>query len=285
MIGVFDSGNGGLVILRALRERLPERDIVYLGDHRHAPYGECGIDEIRALTGNGIDLLFELGCQVVIVACNTAAAAALRHLQQDWLPSVWPNRRLLGVFVPMVEAVAGVPWRAGATTPSGGGPRATVGVFATVRTVLTCAWRDEIHRLAPDIQVIQQQCPGLADMIEADADGDVVDAAVGQFASWLLARTSGEPDAVVLGCTHYALITDRFAAALPPTVRILDQPTEVARATQRYLRNHPEFAPMPGENGRTRFLSTGTGASVDRVAERFMGTPVAYEHLPTRLVA
>jgi glutamate racemase len=284
MIGVFDSGSGGLAILQALHRQLPDRDFVYLGDHAHAPYGNRSIDEIRALTRAGASELFEQGCRIVVVACNTAAAVALRQLQRDWIPASWPGRRLLGVFVPMVEAITGAPWDGKDAALPGGGPELTVGVFATPLTVLTCAWRDEIHRRAPQIHVVQQQCPGLAAMIEGDAPADDIDAAVGRFVTWLLARTSRVPDSVVLGCTHYSLIADRFAAALPAGVGIPDQPQIVAADLADYLGRHPGLD-RRRDGGTLRFLTTAQCATSSRLAERFLGHPVEYHEVPVRLVA
>jgi len=285
MIGVFDSGSGGLTVLRALGRRLPDRDFVYLGDHLNAPYGDRDMDEIGRLTLAGVAVLFEEGCRIVVIACNTAAAVSLRRLQQEWLPTAWPGRRLLGVFVPMVEAITGTPWNGVEPPLPDGGPRSTVGVFATPLTVLTRAWRDEIHRRAPHIEVVQQQCPGLAALIEADAPADALDDAVRQYVAWLLARTETVPDSVILGCTHYPLIADRFAAALPRGVRIHDQPQAVARSLARYLDRHPEFDRGRQGPGKLRFLTTAADATSSRIAARFLGCPVDYHQVPTRLVA
>lgn len=270
-------------MLHALRAALPDRDFVYLGDHAHAPYGERTPEEILALTCDAVDRLFALGCPLVVIACNTAAAVALRRLQQDWLPKAWPERRVLGVFVPMVEAITGVPWNGnGALVPP---VRAamTVGVFATPRTILTCAWRNEIRRRAPWVTVVQQQCPGLAALIEEDPPGDAVAGAVARHVAGLMPRLPGPLDAVVLGCTHYPLVAGRFADALPAPVRILDQPAEVARSLTGYLSRHPRFARRPGEDGAVRFLTTGDPARAGWRAARFLGEPATFEAVGTEL--
>ena len=169
MIGVFDSGHGGLTILRALVDRLPERRFLYLGDHAHAPYGDHTPDEIYALTIDNISRLFAHGCDLVLLACNTAAAVALRRLQQEWQPDAFPDNRVLGVLVPTVEAVTKVPWHI--KTPPPGAPRdgATVAIFATHPTVDSGAYPREIGFRAPAIRVVQQACPNLVAAIESAA--------------------------------------------------------------------------------------------------------------------
>jgi glutamate racemase len=227
------------------------------------------------LTRAGVNRLFDLGCGLVIIACNTAAAVALRQLQQDWLPAAWPDGRLLGVFVPMVEAVTGIPWQRTLGHCRGNRPVRTVGVFATTRTVLTCAWRREIRTRAPGVAVVQQQCPGLAGLIERGTPSADIDAAVRRFTAGLLGRLDKAPDAVVLGCTHYPLIVDRFSAALPPETRILDQPGAVARSLAGYLERHPGYDAVGG-SGRVRYHTTGDTGAARGLATRFLGAPVTF---------
>jgi glutamate racemase len=275
MIGVFDSGSGGLTVLQALRDALPDRDFIYLGDHRHAPYGVRTEGEINALTRFGVDHLFDLGCGLVIIACNTAAAVALRPLQRGWLQTTWPDRRVLGVLAPMVETITGVPWSGTPGRRRKGPPPRTVGVFATTRSVLTCAWRREIRARAPGVAVVQQQCPGLSTLIERGAPSADIDAAVGRFSAGLLGRLDTAPDAVVLGCTHCGLIADRFAAALPATSRILDQPGTVARSLADYLDRHPQTDADDG-SGRVHFYTTGDSGAASGLATRFLSAPVTF---------
>lgn len=275
MIGVFDSGSGGLTVLRALRDQLPERDFVYLGDHRHAPYGARRADQIEALTQAGVARLFGLGCGLVIIACNTAAAVALQPLQRNWLPTAWPDRKVLGVVAPMVESVAGVRWNGTPSRRRNGPPILTLGVFATTRTVLTCVWRRRIRARARGVTVVQQQCPGLAVMIERGAPAADIDAAVRRFTAGLLGRLDRAPDAVVLGCTHYPLIADRFAAALPATTRILDQPATIARSLAAYLERHPQCDRV-GRPGHTDYYTTGDPVAAGVPAARFLGEPVTF---------
>ena len=258
MIGVFDSGHGGLTVLRALIARLPEHGFLYLGDHGHAPYGEREDGEIYDLTRTNVTRMFDLGCRLVLLACNTAAAVALRRLQQDWLPGAYPNRRVLGVFVPMVEAVTDVPWQREAPPP--GAPRdgAVVGVFATRRTVASGAYPREIARRAPEIRVVQQACPGLVDRIEAGAAPADLEAAVAGHVTGLLAQLDGAvPDSVILGCTHFPLVAGAFVETLPAGVQMHSQPELVADSLAAYLLRHPGFEPPATPRAATRFLTTG----------------------------
>jgi glutamate racemase len=278
MIGVFDSGHGGLTVLEALIARLPERSFLYLGDHGHAPYGERGVEEIHDLTLANVERLFHEGCRLVLLACNTAAAVALRRLQQEWLPGAHPERRVLGVFVPMVEAVTEVPWQVQEAPP--GAPRepAVVGVFATRRTVASGAYAREIALRAPAIRVVQQACPGLVARIEAGAAPEVLAAAIAGHVAALMDRLDGRaPDSVILGCTHYPLVARAFAAALPAGVPVHSQPALVAESLAAYLARHPEFDAPAGPRQPTRFLTTGDPETAGTLAARFFGTPPIFQ--------
>ncbi len=278
MIGVFDSGHGGLTVLRALTMALPDRRFVYLGDHGHAPYGNRSPEEIYALTVQGVDRLFGLGCRLVVLACNTAAAVALRRLQQTWLPHAWPERRVLGVLVPMVEAITGMPWMADVPAGRHAGEPRTIGIFATQRTVDSEAFPREIGKRAPEVTVVQQACPELARLIEADAPRDVIAAAVRGYADGLMERLRGvPPSAVMLGCTHYPLVADAFAAALPPGVELLCQPTLTAKSLTAYLERHPELDAPGGEH--PSFHTTGEPGRVTPLATRFFGRPAPFRPL------
>jgi glutamate racemase len=282
MIGVFDSGHGGLTVLRALVARLPERVFLYLGDHRHAPYGEREDAEIIDLTRASVTRLFDRGCRLVLLACNTAAAVALRRLQQDWLPGAYPERRVLGVFVPMVEAVTEVPWHLEAP-PGGARPEpAVVGVFATRRTVASGAYPREIAKRAPQIRVVQQACPGLVGLIEAGAGAADLEAAIAGHVGDFMARLGGAaPDSVILGCTHYPLVAGAFQAALSSAgaedVRLHSQPELAADSLAAYLARHGEFDAPAAPRAATRFLTTGDPATVAALAKRFFGATLRFE--------
>lgn len=279
MIGVFDSGSGGLTVLRALERRLPDRPFVYLGDHGNAPYGDRKPEDIYRLTLAALEALFGLGCRLVVMACNTAAATGLRRLQQTWLPDRHPDRRVIGVLVPMVEAITGVPWQAETVAGQHRGEPRTVAIFATRHTVRTGAFVAEIAKRAPEVTAVQQACPALVRLIEAHAPEEALRRAVRRYAG-LLARRLGDvrPDAVILGCTHYPLVERFFAEALPG-IEILSQPEITARSLAAYLGRHPEFAadaPAP-----LRLYTTGAAPQVSTLASRFFGRAVHFEALPT----
>lgn len=276
MIGVFDSGHGGLTVLKALVRELPGQSFAYLGDHGHAPYGNREPDDIYALTLASLERLFGLGCRLVVIACNTAAATGLRRLQHHWLPVHHPDRRVLGVLVPMVEAVTGVPWMADVALSRPHGEARTVAIFATRHTVRSEAFVREIGLRAPEIEVVQQACPVLVDLIEREAPREVLARAIRRYVALLMRRLDGVPPAsVILGCTHYPLVADLFAAALPPGIEILSQPDITAKSLGAYLARRPEFA--TGGDGSVRFLTTGNPDRVTALASRYYGAPARFE--------
>lgn len=277
MIGVFDSGHGGLTVLKALRMRLPHETFLYLGDHANAPYGNRSEDEILCMTMAASETLFHLGCRLVIIACNTSAAIALRPMQQKWLPAFYPENRLLGVLVPMVEAITGVSWM-DMTADRPVRPSRTVAVFATQATVRTQAYPYEINKRAPEITVIQQACPLLASAIECGKDdaelSDLVQASVRK----LCYKIREVPDFVVLGCTHYPLVAHHFRRELPSQVTILDQPSTVAKSLAHYLERRPQFSTIGG-GSYSRFFTTGDPAVVSKLACRFSGEVLPFERV------
>lgn len=280
MIGVFDSGHGGLTVLRALAARMPEHGFVYLGDHANAPYGERDAEDVYKLTIENIERLFRMDCRLVILACNTAAAVALRRLQRTWLDEAWPGRRVLGVLVPVVEAIVRQPWHVEKPNIGPDAPSETVAIFATRRTVESRAYVGEILKRAPDVLIVQQACPGLVDAIEAGAPQDEIHGLVTGFVAELLKGMQGVlPDVAVLGCTHYGLVAKAFRNVLPPGTALLHQPDLVADSLADYLARHPEFRSDPEEAGRLEFLTTGNPAHVARVASRFYGAAAAFRAL------
>lgn len=279
-IGVFDSGHGGLTILSALTQRLPWEHFLYLGDHAAAPYGERSPQEIYERTQAAVELLFALDCRLVLIACNTAAAIALRRLQQGWLARHHPDRRVLGVLAPMVEALSGRSWTGSQPLRGGmqGASAESVAVFATRRTVESAAYPREVAARSPAVRIDQEACPGLAGAIEQDRPDADLQAMIASAVDALLARhAETPPEAAVLGCTHFPLVAGHFAAALPPTTRLLSQPQVVAAALRSYLARHPERSSGPGE---TRYLTTGRPAVVSQLATRFLGGPVRFLEVP-----
>ena len=278
MIGVFDSGHGGLTVLRALTHRLPRFDYVYLGDHAHAPYGARDVEAIYELTRDNVERLFSIGCRLVLLACNTASAVALRRLQQTWLPKFAPEHRVLGVVVPAIEAITEVPWHVTAPGDKAGAPPRTVTIFATRRTVESGSFPYEIGLRAPAIRVVQQACPGLVDAIETDRpDAEIARMVAGFVAQACAAPGGAAPDSAILGCTHYPLVARHFAAALPSGVEILDQPSIVAASLESYLKRHPEFDRPSAQSRPPRFFTTGDPARISPLATRFYGEAVAFE--------
>ncbi len=232
MIGVFDSGFGGLTVHRALIEALPERDFIYLGDHRNAPYGTRPPIEVLNLTCAAIDRLFDEGSTLVVLACNTASTVALRWIQQQWLPARRQSdgiaRNVIGVVVPTIEAATAL-----------AKPADTIAIFATRRTVETDSYPTEIRKRRPDLTVAQQSCPDLAGAIERGQPREDLRALVERYVAELLEERSIEPGCVILACTHYPLVADLFATALPAGVTMIHQPEATASALQSYLERHP----------------------------------------------
>lgn len=281
MIGVFDSGHGGLTVLRALVNHLPDQRFVYLGDHAYAPYGMRSEEEIYQLTRRRVAALIERGCRLVILACNTASAVALRRLQREWLPAHAPEARVLGVFIPVVEALTAQDWATRGPSPHAPPrPVRTVGILATRKTVESRAFPAEIKRRAAGISVIQQPCPRLAEAIEAGLEPEKLRDGVARYCEQLLAKAGrSRLDLVVLGCTHYPLLLEEFRAALPRGMRILDQPLLAAEALGAYLSRHPEFADPPGVGGGVTLLTSGDPDLIQPTAARFYPDVPAFQHL------
>lgn len=264
MIGVFDSGSGGLTVLESVSAALPEQDFLYFGDHDRAPYGSRSAADVYDFSKQAVDFLLSRGCRLILIACNTAAAVALRRMQQTWLPQRAPWARVLGVHVPLVEAITGTLWSDGPQHGRRASAR-TVGVFATPRTVASGSFLTEITARAPEIAVLQQPCPGLADAIEAHADARELQALVDGFAGELLAQPgAGRLEATALACTHYPFVAPQFRHALPAAVEVMTQPALVAEALRDYLRRHPQFD-RPG-TGRIELLTSGDPARVNGIA-------------------
>lgn len=268
MIGVFDSGFGGLTVHRALIEALPGRDFVYLGDNRNAPYGARPPIEVLNLTCAALERLFAEGCTLAVVACNTASTVALRWIQQQWLPVRRRDdgiaRNVIGIVVPTIEAATGQQ-----TNQS-----STIAVFATRRTVETECYPIEIRKRRPEMTVVQQACPELAGSIERGLPRHELRTLVDRYVRELLGKLGAAPECVILGCTHYPLVADLFAAALPPGVRMIHQPEATARALRVYLERHPEYDGSQG--GRRKFLSTGFSAEALPLIEKFWGDRVPF---------
>lgn len=266
-VGVFDSGLGGLTVHQAIAARMPDLPLVYLGDNAHTPYGTRTPDDIFDLTCRGVERLWAEGCDLVILACNTASAAALKRMQETWLP---PDKRVLGVFVPMIEALTERQW--GDNSPPREVEVKHVALFATPATVSSRAFQRELAFRAIGVDVEAQPCGGVVDAIE-DGDEMLAEALVASHVE-ALKRRMPYPQAAVLGCTHYPLMEQAFQKALGPGVRLFSQAGLVAESLQDYLRRRPEFA---GPGTRSRFLTTGDPARVSAKATQFLRHPIRFE--------
>ena len=266
-VGVFDSGLGGLTVLDAVARRLPEVPFVYFGDNAHAPYGVRDADDIFNLTCAGVERLWAEGCDLVILACNTASAAALKRMQETWLPG---DKRVLGVFVPLIEALTERQW--GDNSPPREVAVRNVALFATPATVASRAFQRELAHRAIGVDVEAQPCGGVVDAIEA-GDAILAEALVRSHVE-ALKRRMPDPQAAVLGCTHYPLLEDVFAAALGPQVRVFSQARLVAESLADYLQRRPEFI---GSGQASRFLTTGDPRAVSDKAIQFLRRPIPFE--------
>jgi glutamate racemase len=280
-IGVFDSGVGGLTVHRELTRRFPQRDFVYLADQAHAPYGGRGGEDIVELTKAGCERLFEAGASVVVLACNTASAIALRRLQQTWLPGLRERLgrpvNILGIIVPTIEAATGKPWSFEAERPQEGEKVASIditGVFCTAATAISRVYEIEIDKRREDIAVFSEPCPGLAGLIELGAPTEELKVVIDDHVDALRRRIGRHPDKAILGCTHYEIVAELFASALPAGTVLIEQPTAVADALDRYFKQHPEYD--LGDSGRRDFLTTGLAGPQSDMVSQFWGAPVTF---------
>ena len=266
-VGVFDSGLGGLTVLDAVSRRLPEVPFVYFGDNAHAPYGVRTADDIYNLTCAAVERLWAEGCDLVILACNTASAAALRRMQETWLPS---DKRVLGVFVPLIEALTERQW--GDNSPPREVAVKHVALFATPATVSSRAFQRELAFRAIGVDVEAQPCGGVVDAIE-QGDEILAEALVRSHVE-ALKRRMPQPEAAILGCTHYPLMEKTFQEALGEGVRVYSQAKLVAESLSDYLERRPE---MLGSGTVSKFLTTGDPVSVSAHATQFLRRGIKFE--------
>ncbi|MBQ8243242.1 MAG: glutamate racemase [Bacteroidaceae bacterium] len=257
-IGVFDSGYGGLTILNKIREQLPEYDYIYLGDNARTPYGTRSFEVVYDFTLQAVEKLFELGCPLVILACNTASAKALRSIQQVNLPQMDDTRRVLGVIRPTAECIGDI-------TQS-----RHVGILATSGTIKSESYLMEIHKLFPDIIVTGEACPMWVPLVENDEfESEGADYFVRQHINRLLEK---DPliDTLVLGCTHYPLLIKKIKQFAPPHIRVIAQGEYVAESLEDYLQRHPEMDIRCTKNGSCRFYTTESESKFQESASIFL---------------
>jgi len=279
-IGVFDSGVGGLTVHHRLVERFPDADFIYLADQANAPYGGRPGEEIVELTKAGCIRLFDEGCDLVVLACNTAASVALRRLQQTWLPGYRRELgrpvNILGIVVPTIEAATGLPWEHEAQWREEKAEKLEIlGVFSTPATAKSRVYEIEIDKRRQDVAVFSEPCPELARMIEANAPRDELAAVIQGHVKTLSLRIGRPPDRAILGCTHYEIVADLFQAALPPGTPLIRQPDATADALERYFARHAEF--QPGTGAVRHFLTTGEPGAQNSLVETFWGGPLSFE--------
>jgi glutamate racemase len=266
-VGIFDSGLGGLTVLDAVRARLPDVPFVYFADSGHAPYGVRDSEDIFQLTKTAVEYLWDNGCDLVVLACNTASAAALRRMQEAGVPD---GKRVLGVFVPLIEALTEREW--GDNSPPREVAVSSVALFATPATVASRAFQRELAFRAVGVDVEAQACGGVVDAIE---DGDMIlaEALVSSHVD-ALKRKMPKPQAAILGCTHYPLMQAQFQAALGEDVNVYSQASLVAESLADYITRRPEFM---GSGKTHRYFTTGDPAHVSTRATQFMRREISFE--------
>jgi glutamate racemase len=271
MIGVFDSGLGGLTVLRVLIERFKAADFVYLADHAHVPYGNRSSEEIVGYTRDCVEDLFGRGAKLVLLGCNTATAVALRRLQQQWLPqSRWAGtHNVLGIVAPTVEAATQTPWAVTSPQYPQKYNTDTIGVFGTTRTVTSGVYPEEIGKRCPKATVVQQICSELAGAIEEKQPEAHLEELVREGIAGLLSETDGmPPHRAILGCTHFPLVEHLFRKHLPPFTRILSQPEVVSDSFEDYLARRTHYL-NGDERGKLTLLTTGDPVEVSEKARVF----------------
>lgn len=266
-IGVFDSGYGGLTILSEFQKMLSEYDFCYLGDNSRAPYGSRSFDIIYEFTKQAVEALFDKGCNLVILACNTASAKALRTIQQNDLPKIAPDKRVLGVIRPTAEIV-------GELSES-----RHVGVFGTPGTIQSQSYVLEINKLYPDIRVVGEACPMWVPLVEyQEYDKAGADYFVKQHIDNLLTKDPNI-DTLILGCTHYPLLADKIRQYLPSDITIISQGEYVAASLKDYLSRHPEMDSVCTRNGKTTYYTTESPQKFSGMAEVFLGKTISVNRI------
>lgn len=261
-IGIFDSGYGGLTVLREIVRVLPQYDFMYLGDNARAPYGNRSFEAVYHYTLECVQHLFNQGCPLVILACNTASAKALRTIQQQDLPRIAPDKRVLGVIRPTAEVI-------GSITQTG-----SVGVFATTGTVLSESYVIEIEKAWPQVRVVQEACPMWVPLIENNEHiHPGADYFVAQHTKNLLSK-SADMDTILLGCTHYPLIMDKIRQHVGDHIRIIAQGEIVAESLADYLVRHPEMETRCSKNGKRVFYTTDDTQNFNTHASYFFGQEI-----------
>lgn len=266
-IGIFDSGYGGLTILREIKKILPEYDYIYLGDNARTPYGTRSFDIVYEFTLQAVRRLFELGCHLVILACNTASAKALRSIQMRDLPKLDEARRVLGVIRPTVECVGNLTYTR------------HIGVLGTAGTIKSQSYVLEMRKLFPDIEVIGQACPMWVPLVEYnEAYGAGADYFVQKYVNALLEQDA-QIDTVILGCTHYPLLLPKIKKYMPAGITIVSQGELVAQSLKDYLRRHPEMDALCTRNALCTYYTTESEEKFAESASTFLNRNIEVRHI------
>lgn len=266
-IGIFDSGYGGLTILSEIRRALPDYDYIYLGDNARAPYGTRSFDIVYRFTLEAVEYLFNCGCPLVILACNTASAKALRTIQQTNLPEIDPSRRVLGVIRPTVETIGNI-------THSG-----KIGIFATPGTVKSGSYEMEIAKLYPEFKTVTHACPMWVPLIEnGEAASPGADYFVKQEVDRLLDKEP-EIDTIILGCTHYPILIDKIKEYVPAGITVVPQGELVGKSLADYLSRHPEMERRLTKGAECLYLTTENAEKFNESASIFLSSRVNAESI------
>ena len=266
-IGVFDSGYGGLTILSKIREALPEYDYIYLGDNARTPYGTRSFEIVYEFTLQAVNKLFEMGCHLVILACNTASAKALRTIQMNDLPNIDPDRRVLGVIRPTAECI-------GSMTQT-----RHVGILATAGTIKSESYPLEVHKLFEDIKVSGEACPMWVPLVENnEANGEGADFFIRKYIDNLLAKDR-QIDTLVLGCTHYPILLPKIQKFIPQGVKVVAQGEYVATSLKDYLHRHPEMDMKCTREGKCRFYTTEAEDKFIESASMFLNENITVQRI------
>ena len=270
-IGIFDSGYGGLTVFRSIANLLPEYDYVYLGDNARAPYGNRSFNTIHQYTWECVQILFNMGCPLVILACNTASAKALRTIQQRDLLNEEPTKRVLGVIRPTAEVIGDY------------SKSKEIGVLGTKGTVQSGSYLIEINHFFPDVKVHQQACPLWVPLVEnGEHDQPGADYFVKKYLDQVLAQ-SDKIDTLLLACTHYPLLQEKIEAYLPANIQVVPQGDIAAKSLEDYLQRHPEMEQKLTKGGTQEFFNTSDDTlDFDHHASMFFGEPVKSEYIPLK---
>ena len=266
-IGVFDSGYGGLTILDKIREVLPEYDYIYLGDNARAPYGTRSFEVVYEFTRQAVNKLFDMGCHLVILACNTASAKALRSIQMNDLPQIDPARRVLGVIRPTVECVGEI------------SKNQHIGVLATAGTIKSESYPLEIHKLFPEIQVSGTACPMWVSLVENNESQDEgADYFIRKYIDQLLSKDP-QIDTVILGCTHFPILLPKIRQYIPDHISVIAQGEYVAESLKDYLKRHPEMDAKCTKNGNCQLYTTEAEEKFSESASTFLKQQISVKHI------